>query len=138
MQVGAAVAEVLAASPYRAALIASSSWSHAFLSPKNGYLWPDHEGDRLLFDAVSRADYATWRKRSLAEMEFSGQHEMLNWMALIGAMEALDRQPGDPGLHGDLYPGVGQMLPVVPGLGLPLTPALSPLAGRGCLAQRGG
>jgi len=34
MQVGAAVAEVLAASPYRAALIASSSWSHAFLSPK--------------------------------------------------------------------------------------------------------
>jgi hypothetical protein len=93
MQVGAAVAEVLAASPYRAALIASSSWSHAFLSPKNGYLWPDHEGDRLLFDAVSRADYGTWRKRSLAEMEYAGQHEMLNWMALIGAMEALDRRP---------------------------------------------
>ena len=93
MEVGAAVAEVLAASPYRAALIASSSWSHAFLSPKNGYLWPDHEGDRLLFDAVCRADYGTWRKRSLAEMEFAGQHEMLNWMALIGAMEALDRRP---------------------------------------------
>src|SRR6202007_908204 len=93
MQVGAAVAEVLAASPYRAALIASSSWSHAFLSPKNGYLWPDHEGDRLRFAAVSRADYGTWRKRSLAEMEYSGQHEMLNWMALIGAMEALDRRP---------------------------------------------
>jgi hypothetical protein len=93
MQVGAAVAEVLAASPYRAALIASSSWSHAFLSPKNGYLWPDHEGDRLLFDAVKRADYDVWRKRSLAEMEFAGQHEMLNWMALIGAMEALDRRP---------------------------------------------
>jgi hypothetical protein len=93
MQVGAAVAEVMAASPYRAALIASSSWSHAFLSPKNGYLWPDHEGDRLLFDAVCRADYDTWRKRSLAEMEFAGQHEMLNWMALIGAMERLDRRP---------------------------------------------
>jgi hypothetical protein len=92
MEVGAKVAEVLARSPYRVALIASSSWSHAFLSPKNGYLWPDHEGDRILFDAVSRADYATWRKRSLAEMEFSGQHEMLNWMCLIGAMEALDRK----------------------------------------------
>ena len=24
-------------------------------------------------------------------MEFSGQHEMLNWMCLIGAMEALDK-----------------------------------------------
>ena len=69
MDVGAAVAEVLAASPYRSALIASSSWSHSFLSPKNGYLWPDHEGDRLLFDAVSRADYGTWRKRTLADME---------------------------------------------------------------------
>ena len=40
-----------------------------------------------------RADYGTWRKRSLAEMEYAGQHEMLNWMALIGAMEALDRRP---------------------------------------------
>ena len=51
MDVGAAVAEVLAHSPYRVALIASSSWSHCFLSPKNGYLWPDHDGDRILFDA---------------------------------------------------------------------------------------
>ncbi len=93
MQVGAAVAEVLASSPYRAALVASSSWSHAFLSPKNGYLWPDHEGDRLLFDSLCRADYGTWRNRSLAEMEYAGQHEMLNWMALIGAMDALDRRP---------------------------------------------
>jgi hypothetical protein len=92
MDVGAAIAEVLAKSPYRVALVASSSWSHCFLSPKNGYLWPDHEGDRILFDAAARADYATWRKRSLAEMEFSGQHEMLNWMALMGAMEALDRK----------------------------------------------
>jgi hypothetical protein len=93
MDVGAAVAEVLAASPYRVALVASSSWSHSFLSPKNGYLWPDHEGDRILFDAIAKADYGTWRKRSLADMEFSGQHEMLNWMALAGAMEALDRKP---------------------------------------------
>ena len=30
MDVGAAVAEVLAASPYRVALVASSSWSHCF------------------------------------------------------------------------------------------------------------
>ncbi len=94
-KVGAAVARVQAEiTRIWVALIASSSWSpHAFLSPKNGYLWPDHEGDRILFDAVSRADYGTWKKRTLAEMEFSGQHEMLNWMCLIGAMEALDRKP---------------------------------------------
>ena len=92
MDVGAAVAEVLAKSPYRVALVASSSWSHCFLSPKNGYLWPDHEGDRILFDAISRGDWGTWRKRTLDEMEYSGQHEMLNWMALAGAMEALGRK----------------------------------------------
>ena len=91
MEVGAAVAEVLAASPWRVALVASSSWSHSFLSPKNGYLWPDHDSDRLLFDAVCRGDYETWRRRSLADMEHGGQHEMLNWMALVGAMEALGR-----------------------------------------------
>jgi hypothetical protein len=91
MDVGAAIAEALAKSPYRVALIASSSWSHCFLSPKNGYLWPDHEGDRILFNAVEKGDYATWRKRSLEDMEFSGQHEMLNWMALMGAMEAIGR-----------------------------------------------
>ena len=47
MDVGRAVAEVLAASPWRVAVIASSSWSHCFLSPTNGYLWPDHKADRL-------------------------------------------------------------------------------------------
>jgi hypothetical protein len=93
MAVGKAVAEVFAASPWRVALIASSSWSHCFLSPTNGYLWPDHAADRLLFDALSHADYETWRKRPLKEMEQAGQHEMLNWMALMGAMEALHRRP---------------------------------------------
>src|SRR5271166_459066 len=77
----------------RVALIASSSWSHCFLSPTNGYLWPDHAADRLLFDALSHADYDTWRKRSLKDMEQAGQHEMLNWMALMGAMETLHRRP---------------------------------------------
>ncbi len=47
MEVGKAVAETLLASPWRVAVIASSSWSHCFLSPKNGYLWPDHQADRL-------------------------------------------------------------------------------------------
>ena len=93
MDVGRAVAEVLAESPWRVALIASSSWSHCFLSPTNGYLWPDHKADRLMFDALSAGDYGYWRKRPLKDMEQAGQHEMLNWMALAGAMETLERQP---------------------------------------------
>lgn len=93
MQVGAAVADAFRASPWRVALIASSSWSHAFLSPKNGYLWSDMESDRLLFDALVRGDYAVWREQSLAQMMAAGQHEMLNWMLLAGAMEALGHRP---------------------------------------------
>jgi len=89
MEVGAAVAETLAASPWRVAVIASSSWSHCFLSPTNGYIWPDQTADRHLFETLSCGDYDAWRTRSLKDMEAAGQHEMLNWMALAGAMEKL-------------------------------------------------
>ena len=38
--VGAAVARALADSPWRVALIASSSWSHAFLTTKHHWIYP--------------------------------------------------------------------------------------------------
>ena len=41
---GAATARILAESPYRVALLASSGWSHAFLTAKNHYLYPDTAG----------------------------------------------------------------------------------------------
>ncbi|MGH7098702.1 MAG: hypothetical protein ACREE4_13690 [Stellaceae bacterium] len=93
MEVGAAVAEIFAESPWRVALIASSSWSHCFLSPTNGYLWPDHKADRQLFEALSAGEWEVWRRRSLKDIEAAGHHEMLNWMMLAGAMEKLGRKP---------------------------------------------
>ena len=93
MEVGKAVAEVLAELPWRVAVIASSSWSHCFLSPTNGYLWPDHAADRRMFEALQDCDYGYWRGRTRAQMEQAGQHEMLNWMALMGAMETLGQRP---------------------------------------------
>jgi len=93
MEVGAAVADVFAESPWRVALIASASWSHAFLSPTNGYLWADMDADRELFEAMKRGDYSVWRNRTIEQIEHAGQHEMLNWMILIGAMERLGRRP---------------------------------------------
>jgi hypothetical protein len=93
MDVGAAVAEIFAASPWRVALIASASWSHAFLSPRHGYLWADIESDRVLFEALKTGDYGVWRQRSIEQTEAAGQHEMLNWMLLVGAMEKLGRRP---------------------------------------------
>jgi len=93
MEVGKAIAEILAEAPYRVAVIASSSWSHCFLSPTNGYMWPDHQADRTLFDALANTNHNVWRQRTREQMEQAGQHEMLNWMALMGAMEALGRKP---------------------------------------------
>jgi hypothetical protein len=90
---GKATARVMAKSPWRVALVASSSWSHAFLTPKNHLLYPDVEGDRALYEKLRVGDYEAWRKTPLASMEESGQQEMLNWMCLAGAMAELDRRP---------------------------------------------
>ena len=95
MEVGAATARVMRDSPWRTALIASSSWSHAFLTDKNYQLYPDIEEDRRLYEALRVGDYETWRSRPLAAIEASGQQEMLNWYMLAGAMEELGRKP-DP------------------------------------------
>jgi hypothetical protein len=92
---GAATARVLARSPWRVALIASSSWSHAFLTPKNWYIYPDHEADRRLYEALRTGDYETWRNTPLSAIEESGQQELLNWFPLVGAMAELGRKPDD-------------------------------------------
>jgi hypothetical protein len=89
---GAAVARIARTSPWRVALVASSSWSHAFLVDKTWRLRPDIESDRHLYDAMRANDYAAWRQRSLDQIEDAGQQEMLNWFALIGAMDALGQR----------------------------------------------
>ena len=90
---GAACVRGLRDSPWRVALIASSSWSHAFLTRKHLYLYPDTPADRVLFQALVAGNYAAWRATTLAQVEDSGQHEMLNWFCLAGAMAELGRTP---------------------------------------------
>jgi hypothetical protein len=89
MQVGAATARVLKASPWRVALVASSSWSHAFLCDPTFRLRPDTPADRKLYEAMCAGDYETWRATSLTAVEDAGQQEVLNWFALAGAMEEI-------------------------------------------------
>jgi aromatic ring-opening dioxygenase LigB subunit len=91
--VGGAVAKILADSPWRVALVASSSWSHAFLTPKHHYLYPDNASDRARFDELASGKLARWRELSTAEIEDAGQQEFLNWVCLGGAMHALGREP---------------------------------------------
>lgn len=86
---GVAVARWLARQSGRIALIASSSWSHAFLCDHTWRLRPDTAADRRLYAALVDGDYATWRGQSLAAFERAGQQEMLNWSPLMGAMASL-------------------------------------------------
>jgi len=92
MEVGAAIARVLQASPWRVALVASSSWSHAFLTPKHYFIYPDMQADRDLYDAMQRGNYDYWRSRTVEDVVDAGQQEVLNWWALIGAMEQLGHE----------------------------------------------
>ena len=86
---GAAIARILRASPWRVALLASSSWSHAFLVDKTYRMQPDVAADRKLYEAMVAGDYARWRNTTLAQVEDAAQQEVLNWFALMGAMNEL-------------------------------------------------
>lgn len=90
---GAATARILAKSPWRVALMASSGWSHAFLTAKNNFLYPDTSADRVLFEALRAGNYDAWRNYPAASVEESGQQELLNWMCLAGALAELGRKP---------------------------------------------
>jgi len=90
---GAATARILADSPWRVALLASSGWSHAFLTEKNYYLYPDTPADEMMYEALRTGDYDVWRNYPAKAVEDSGQQEILNWMCLAGALKELDVGP---------------------------------------------
>lgn len=90
---GRATGRIMRDSEWRVALVASASWSHGFLAAKNRYLYPDLEADRTLYKALLAGDFETWRRYPRADVEQSGQHEMLNWLCLLGAMYELGKTP---------------------------------------------
>jgi len=96
-ELGAATARILAESPYRVALLASSGWSHAFLTAKNHYLYPDTPADRQLYEHLRAGNYQAWRTYPADAVEDSGQQEILNWMCLAGALDALGRTARETG-----------------------------------------
>ena len=93
MELGAAAVRALQASPWRVALIASSSWSHAFLTEKNWWLYCDVESDLARFEEFKAGNFEAWRGLTTAQVEDAGQQEMLNWMCLAGALSELNRTP---------------------------------------------
>ncbi len=91
---GRAIARILRPSPWRVALMASASFSHAFLTAKTSYFYPDTETDRLRFAELARGDYEAWARLGLADLEEAGEHELLNWCPMIGAMAELGQTTG--------------------------------------------
>jgi hypothetical protein len=94
-QVGAAVARALSRSPWRVAVIASSSWSHSFLVQKHSLMFPDVEADKRYYHALASGDWDLWQNTRIEEVEDRGHHELLNWFCLAGAMHALGRKRPD-------------------------------------------
>ncbi|KOU59800.1 extradiol ring-cleavage dioxygenase [Streptomyces sp. MMG1533] len=88
-ELGRAVGRSVAASGKRVALVASSSWSHAFLNDKDWHLRPDTEADQRLYDAMVAGDHDAWTRTTTREIVGAGQHEMLNWFCLLGAVAEL-------------------------------------------------
>lgn len=88
-QFGQAVGKSVRAAEGRVALVASSSWSHAFLYDKGWHLRPDTESDQRLYDALVAGDGEAWLQVTGAQVVESGQHEMLNWFCLLGAVAEL-------------------------------------------------
>lgn len=92
---GKEIARFIGGSELRVALLASSGWSHGFLIPENHYIIPNVEADKHLYRLLQNGDYAAWREYPLSQIEAAGQHELLNWMCLAGALEELKRGPGE-------------------------------------------
>lgn len=86
---GAQVARALRDTGKRIALVASSSWSHAFLHDKGWHLRPDTESDRKLYEALTAGDLSAWLSVTTDEVVASGQQEILNWYCLLGAVHEL-------------------------------------------------
>lgn len=91
--IGAATAQALKDSRYRAVLMGSSSWSHAFLVEKHHMLWPDVEADRARFEELRDGYVHRWRDLSMKDIEEAGQQEFLNWICLGGALAELGYKP---------------------------------------------
>src|SRR5579871_604732 len=85
LTLGAETVRALLESEWRVALVASSSWSHAFLCDHTWRLRPDTEADRRLYDALTARDWPVWEQLTVADLEYAGQHELLNWFPVIGA-----------------------------------------------------
>ncbi len=92
-ELGQQFARAIKESPYKVAIVGSSSWSHAFLTEKNHWIYPDVPADRQRFADLKSGNYTAWRDIPLDDLVASGEHEVLNWMPMVGAMYEAGQTP---------------------------------------------
>lgn len=90
---GRTIARTLMASSWRVALVATGDLSHSFLTAKNDFLYPDTASDRARLAELGAADYMAWRNLGLDTLGDAGQHELVNWCPMVGAMHELGQKP---------------------------------------------
>jgi 2,3-dihydroxyphenylpropionate 1,2-dioxygenase len=96
---GQHIARVVAASPFRAAVVATGGLSHfpELLLPRVGEA--DTVFDRKILHWLERGEHEPLRALTTAELHKTGEHEFLNWMVLIGAITPA---PADVRYFGEL------------------------------------
>jgi hypothetical protein len=85
-QLGQVLGEILRESRYRVAVVGSSSWSHAFLTEKNHFFYPDTDSDEARLAELRDSRHREWANLTLEQIREAGQHELLNWICMAGAM----------------------------------------------------
>ncbi|GAB2961517.1 extradiol ring-cleavage dioxygenase [Amycolatopsis acidiphila] len=86
MEVGAAIARHFAHRDQRVAFVASSSWSHAFLTDALWHIRPDTDADERLYRLMTGERYDELAAVTGRQVVEAGQHEILNWFCLFGAV----------------------------------------------------
>ncbi len=87
--VGRAIARHFAGGDQRVAFVASSSWSHAFLADALWHIRPDTDADERLYRLMVEDRFDELAGVSSREVVQAGQHEILNWFCLFGAVQEL-------------------------------------------------
>jgi aromatic ring-opening dioxygenase catalytic subunit (LigB family) len=90
-QLGKMIQEIMSERPERVVIMASSGWSHAFLTEKHSWLYPDREFDGARFEQLKAGEQSKWETLTNDEIDDAGDAEFKNWICLAGAMEG--RQP---------------------------------------------
>ncbi|HEY7708603.1 MAG TPA: extradiol ring-cleavage dioxygenase [Candidatus Entotheonella sp.] len=85
-RLGGLLRDILEARAGKYVIMASSGWSHAFLTEKHHWLYPDIAADREHLEELRLGHHPRWAHLTHAQIDAAGEHEFRNWICLAGAM----------------------------------------------------